>query len=154
MPQLDPAGFSPQLVWLAISFVILYLVMARIALPRIGDVLEARQDRIAHDLDAAASLTKEAEAVLAAYESSMARTRSEAHDVLAEASERRLRDAAARHARLDKRIAEQLRAAEESIAAAKKDALDNIADVAGKIAEAATEKLIGSAPARARRAGR
>ncbi len=154
MPQLDPGGFSPQLVWLAISFVILYLVMARIALPRIGDVLEARQDRIAHDLDAAGSLTAEAESVLAAYEASMARTRSEAHDVLAKASERRARAAAARRAKLDKRIAERLRAAEERIAAAKKDALDNIADVAGEIAEAATEKLIGSAPTRARRARR
>ena len=154
MPQLDPAGYSPQLVWLAISFVILYLVMARIALPRIGDVIEARQDRIAHDLDAAASLTGEAETVLAAYEASMARARSEAHDVLAKASERRARDAAARHARLDKRIAEQLRATEENIAAAKKDALDNISDVAGEIAEAATEKLIGSAPTGARRVGR
>ena len=154
MPQLDPAGYSPQLVWLAISFVILYLVMARFALPRIGDVLEARQDRIAHDLDAAASLTAEAEAVIAAYEASMARTRSEAHEILTEASERRARDAAARRAKLDKRIAERLRAAEERIAAAKKDALDNIADVAGEIAEAATEKLIGSAPTRARRVGR
>ncbi len=150
MPQLDPAGFSPQIVWLAISFVILYLVMARIALPRIGDVIEARQDRIAHDLDAAATLKSEAEAVIAAYEASMAQTRSEAHDILAKASERRARAAAARHAKLDKRIAEQLRAAEERISAAKKDALDNIADVAGEIAEAATEKLIGSAPPRAR----
>ncbi len=84
----------------------------------------------------------------------MARTRSEAHENLAKASERRARDGAARHAKLDKRIAEQLRAAEERIAAAKSDALDNIADVAGEIAEAATEKLIGSAPTRARRARR
>ncbi len=84
----------------------------------------------------------------------MARTRSEAHEILTEASVRRARDAAARRAKLDKRIAKRLRAAEERIAVAKKDALDNIADVAGEIAEAATEKLIGSAPTRARRVGR
>ncbi len=146
MPQLDPAGFSPQIVWLAISFVILYLVMARIALPRIGDVIEARQDRIAHDLDAASALKAEAEVVFGDYERSIAVARSEARDALAKAAEQRARDAAARHARLDKRIAEQLRKAEELIAVAKKDALDNIVDVAGGIAEAATEKLIGVAP--------
>ncbi len=146
MPQLDPAMFSPQLVWLTISFVILYLVMARVVLPRIGDVLEARQDRIAHDLDAAASLNTEAETALAEYEKSLAAARSEARDVLVQAAERRASDAAARSTKLDARIAKRVRAAEARIAAAKQDALDNLAGVAGEIARAATEKLIGAAP--------
>ncbi len=146
MPQLDPAVFSPQLVWLTISFVILYLVMARVVLPRIGDVIEARQDRIAHDLDAAASLKTEAETALAEYEKSLAAARSEARDVLVQAAERRASDAAARSTKLDARIAKRVRTAEARIAAAKQDALDNLAGVAGEIARAATEKLIGAAP--------
>lgn len=146
MPQLDPAVFSSQLVWLTISFVILYLVMARVVLPRIGDVIEARQDRIAHDLDAAASLKTEAETALAEYEKSLAAARSEARDVLVQAAERRASDAAARSTKLDARIAKRVRTAEARIAAAKQDALDNLAGVAGEIARAATEKLIGAAP--------
>lgn len=146
MPQLDPAMFSPQLVWLTISFVILYVVMARVVLPRIGDVIEARQDRIAHDLDAAASLKTEAETALAEYEKSLAAARSEARDVLVQAADRRASDAAARSTKLDARIAKQVRTAEARIAAAKQDALDNLAGVAGEIARAATEKLIGAAP--------
>ncbi len=146
MPQVDSATYVSQIVWLAITFVILYLVMARVALPRIGDVLEARQDRIAHDLDAAASLKAEAEAALGEYEKSIAAARAEALDVLAKAAERRASDAAARQAKFDARIAKQVREAEARIAAAKQDALGDIGGVAGEIAAAATEKLLGIVP--------
>ena len=146
MPQLDPEVFSPQLVWLAISFVVLYVVMARVALPRIAEVLEAREDRIAHDLDAAASLKTEAEAALAEYENSIAAARAKAHGLLAQAAERRAKAAAERHAEFGARVAARLRESEAGIAKAKRDALDSIEGVAGEIARAATEKLIGVAP--------
>lgn len=147
MPQLDTAFFLPQLVWLAITFVILYLVMARLALPRIGEVLEARQDRIAHDLDAAASLRVAAETALAEYQKSIAAARAQAQGVLAQAAELRANEAAGRQAKSDARIAEQLGAAEQRIGAAKRDALDNIERVAVDIARAATARLIGVEPA-------
>ncbi|MFQ5958446.1 MAG: F0F1 ATP synthase subunit B' [Alphaproteobacteria bacterium] len=143
MPQLDPEIFSPQLVWLALSFVVLYLLMARVALPRIGEVLEARQERIAHDLDAAATLKNEAETVLAEYEQAMAKARADAQGVLAQAAEQRAGEADARRAELDARIAGQLGEAETRIAAAKRAAIANLEVVAGDIARAATEKLIG-----------
>ncbi len=146
MPQLDPTVFPPQLVWLVVSFVILYLVMARLALPRIGEVLEARQGRITHDLDTAASLRVEAEAALADYEKSIAAARAQAQGVLAQAAELRANEAAGRQAKSDARIAEQLGEAEQRIGAAKRDALDNIDRVAVDIARAATAKLIGVEP--------
>ena len=143
MPQLDPHVFVPQLVWLAISFVILYLLLARLALPRIGDAIEARQDRIAHDLDAAATLKTEAEAVLRAYERTMAEARSKAQSEIARAAEQCAQESAVRQAELDGRIATQLAEAEQGIAAARGAALASVDALAAEIARAATERLIG-----------
>lgn len=79
MPQLDPEFFGPQLVWLTITFVALYLVLSKLVLPRIGDVLEARQGRIADDLDEAERLRKDSETVLAEYEAALTEAREQAH---------------------------------------------------------------------------
>lgn len=146
MPQLDPQVFSPQLVWLAITFVVLYLLMARVALPRIGEVLEARQDKIAHDLDAAATLKTEAEAVLEEYEEAMAGARSDAQGLLAQAAEERAAEAAGRQAEFDAKIAGQLHDAEVRIAEARKAAIAHVGEVAGEVVRAATAKLIGVEP--------
>ena len=146
MPQLDPTTFAPQLIWLAITFVILYVLMARIALPRIGEVLEARQDRIAHDLDAAATLKAEAEKALAEYEQSLAKSHSEAQSLLSQAAEERTRKATERQAKLDAKIAGQLRDSESRIADARQAAMDNVTEVAKDVARSATGKLIGVEP--------
>lgn len=146
MPQLDSAFFAPQLIWLAITFVILYVLMARVALPRISAVLEARQDRIAHDLDDAASLKAEAEATLAAYEAAMAKAHSEAQTMLAQAADERIGEAAARQAELDDRLASQLADAEARIDEAREAAMASVAEVAGDVARSATAKLIGVEP--------
>ena len=144
MPQLDPEVFSPQLVWLAITFVILYLLMARVALPRIGEVLESRQDKIAHDLDAAATLKTEADTVLAEYEKALAEARAKAQTVLAEAAEARAREAEELMAALNAKLAEQLGEAEARIAKAKHGALASIETVVAEIAQSAAERLIGA----------
>ncbi|NND48972.1 MAG: F0F1 ATP synthase subunit B', partial [Rhizobiales bacterium] len=80
MPQLDFSTYIPQLVWLAISFIALYLLMARVALPRIATVIEERRDRIASDLDEAERSKAESEAAVAAYEAALAEARGKAHD--------------------------------------------------------------------------
>ena len=146
MPQLDSAFFAPQLIWLTITFVTLYVLMARVALPRISEVLEARQDRIAHDLDDAASLKAEAEAALATYEAAMAKAHSEAQGLLAGAAEERAAEAAARQAELDARLAGQLADAEARIDRARAASMTAVAEVAGDAARGATAKLIGVEP--------
>ncbi len=143
MPQLDPEVFSPQIVWLAITFVVLYVLMTRIALPRVGEMLEARQDKITHDLDAAATYKAEAEQVLADYEATMAKARSEAQSMLARAADERAREAARRQAELDARLDEELREAEARIAKAKEDAMAGLERVAGEIARDVAQRLAG-----------
>ena len=68
MPQLDITTFSPQIIWLFITFIILYVLMAKVALPRIGNILEQRQARIDDNLNAAQNLRNEATADAEAYD--------------------------------------------------------------------------------------
>ncbi len=143
MPQLDVSLYPPQIIWLVISFTLLYLAMTRVALPRISEVLEKRRDRIDGDLDKASSLKKEADEVLAAYEESIAEARTQALAVIKEASDRLAEDSTARHAELSATIADQAEAAEATIARAKESALADIGGIAEDITRQAAAKLIG-----------
>jgi F-type H+-transporting ATPase subunit b len=143
MPQLDVSTYASQIFWLIICFSILYYLLSRKALPRVAEILEARQDRIAADLDQAQRLRQEAEAALAQYEQVVARAQDEAHRLLAETQLRLQGDAAARQAELDDRLAKQLAAAEARIAAAKADALRELEEGAVSAAQAAAERLAG-----------
>ncbi len=144
MPQLDTATFAPQLVWLAITFIGLYLILARAVLPRIASVLEARQKRIDGNLEKAETLKVKAEAARAAYEEALEEARLAAHRRLIEAAEVLAREAEERHDALAGKLAEQGKEAEERIGAATRDALKHVHTVAAEIAGAATEKLIGT----------
>ena len=146
MPQLDPSSFASQLVWLTIIFVIFYLVMARVALPRISEVLETRQNRIAYDLETATSLKIEAEKVLAEYEASMAKAHGDSQSLLAQAALERSAEAALRQEELSARIAVQLGDAERRIDEARRAAMAKIGEIAGDVALSATAKLIGIEP--------
>ncbi len=146
MPQLDPGSFASQLVWLVITFGIFYLVMARVALPRVSEVLETRHSRIAYDLETATSLKAEAEGVLAEYEASMANAHAESQSLLAQAAHERAAEAAHRREELGAKIAAQLGDAELRIDEARRAAMANIGDIAGDVAHSAMAKLIGIEP--------
>ena len=105
MPQLDFSSYPPQLIWLAIVFFALYMVLSRLALPSIGGVLEQRRDRIAADLDEAVRLKEESEKALAAYEAALAEAKAKAHAIAQETRDKlngeteRLRPKSRRHCR-------------------------------------------------------
>jgi len=115
MPQLDVSTFAPQLIWLAISFIVLYFLMARIGLPRVGAALEARRRRREEDLERAAQFRREAEAVVAAYESTRAGAREQAQATIRETTERLAATAAERQRELSAVLAERTGAAERDI---------------------------------------
>jgi F-type H+-transporting ATPase subunit b len=143
MPQLDPITFPSQIFWLIILFSTLYWLLSRKALPRVSEILEARQDRIAADLDQAQSLRAEAEETLATYEAQLAAAREEAHRLVAETQARLQAEAAERQADLDVRLGRQLADAERRIAAAREEALKELEEVAVTTAQAAAERLVG-----------
>ena len=145
MPQLDVSTFAPQLVWLAITFVVLYLLMAKLGLPRVSAILDARRKRQDDDLARASELKAEAEAALAAYQKTIADARAEAQATIRERTERFAAEAAEQQRQLAQALGEQTKAAEREIAAAKERAFAEIRNVAIDVARSVTEKLTGSA---------
>ena len=150
MPQLDPAVFTPQLFWLAVSFFVLFILMKWLAAPQIGRAIEARRRQLDGDLGRAAELKAQAEGVLAAYEKALATARGEAQSLLRQSAERLAAEAAERQRELAASLAAQLDAAEQRIAAGKEQALAEVRGIAVDVAGAVVEKLIGSAPDAAR----
>ncbi|MGP1396374.1 MAG: F0F1 ATP synthase subunit B family protein [Inquilinaceae bacterium] len=146
MPQFDPTYFLSQVFWLAITFVLLYLLMARVALPRIAEVLEQRSERIANDLERAEMVKKEADAVVEAYEAALAKARQEAAAVLAQAGQEIAELSAKRQAEFSAKLADQTAAAEERIGRAKREAQAHVRDIAVDVASDIAGKLIGRAP--------
>ena len=145
MPQFDPAFFAPQLFWLAVTFITLYVLMAKVALPKIGAVLDERQRKIDDNLDKAAQLKAEAQAAVAAYEKALSESRAHAHRVIKEASERLAKQAEERTRELTAKLAEQIKAGEARIGAAKDQALANVREVAIEVAGATVSRLVGGA---------
>jgi len=143
LPQLNPATFPPQLVWLAIIFATLYWLMARKALPRVGEVLQERQDRITDDLEKAQALRDESNAVMQAYERAVAEARANAQQVVNGAAAEVAKITADRQAALQADLAARTRAAEERILAAKNQALANIRNVAAEVASDIARRVAG-----------
>jgi F-type H+-transporting ATPase subunit b len=143
VPQFDPNTFLPQLFWLIVTFGLLYVILSRALLPRIAGVLEARQERIDDDLDRAAAVKDEAEAILAAYNKTMADGKAEAQGLLRQAAEEMAAEGAKRHEELAAKLAGEVGAAEARILEAKTAAVGNIGQVAGEVAQATIQRLIG-----------
>lgn len=146
MPQLIPGDIAPQVIWLAIVFVVLYIAFSKIALPKIGDVLDERAGRLNGDLDRAAELRKRSEATRAAYEAELAKARAEAQTSAAEVAARMTALADQKQTALARQLADEGKAAEARIAQAKAQAMTGLRQTAAELATAATLKLTGTAP--------
>jgi F-type H+-transporting ATPase subunit b len=146
MPQFDPSTFASQIFWLAATFVLLYYLLSRLALPRIAEVLEERSERIADDLERAAAFRKEPDAVVETYQQALAKARSEAALVMAEASQEMAAVSAKRQAEFSAKVAADIKAAEERIARAKAEAAARVQEIAGEAVRDIAAKLTGRSP--------
>jgi F-type H+-transporting ATPase subunit b len=145
-PPFEPQTFASQLVWLAIAFVLLYVLMSRLALPRVASIIEDRQKRIADDLADAERLKQESDAAVAAYEKALADARARAQTIANETREKQQAQADATRKTLEAGLNAKLAEAEKSIAATKQAAMANVRAIAEDAARAIIERLIGTAP--------
>jgi F-type H+-transporting ATPase subunit b len=146
-PPFEAQNFPSQLLWLAVTFVLLYALMSRIALPRIGSILAVRSKHIADDLAGAQRFKEQSDAAHAAYEKSLADARARAQAIAAETHAKQAAAAEATNKRLEAELHERLAAAEQSIAATRTAAMGNVGAIAADTASAIVERLIGTAPA-------
>src|ERR1700748_2217966 len=135
-PPCDPSTFASQLVSLVIAFVALYVIVSRIALPRVGGVVDARQNKIEADLAEAQKLKDESEAALKAYESELAAARSRAQAIGAETREKLNAASEAERQSLKDKLAHKLADAEKTIAATRASAMGNVRGIATDAAAA------------------
>ena len=146
-PPFETQNYPSQLVWLALTFVLLYVLMAKVALPRIGSILAERSKRIADDIAAAQRLKERSDAAHAAYEKALADARARAQGIANSMRERQAEAAEEINKRLEAELHERLAAAEKSIAATRNAAMGNVGAIAADTASAIVERLIGKAPA-------
>jgi F-type H+-transporting ATPase subunit b len=144
MPQLHSHTFPSQIFWLVVSFALLYWLMAKVVLPRIEKIIEERRNRLDEDLEKAAQMKNEAEAVIAAYQKALADARMQAQAVVKETSDRLAAEAGERQRAAAAEIQQRTSEAEGRIAAAKTQALGQVRDIAVDVAKAAAARLTGA----------
>jgi F-type H+-transporting ATPase subunit b len=145
-PPFDATTFASQLLWLVITFVALYLLMSRVALPRIGTILENRRQRIDGDFAEAQKLKDRSDAAIAAYEKALAEARARAQALANETIQKQTAAADANRKDLDVRLNAHIAEAEKTIAATRAAAMTNVKGIASEAAAAIVERLTGAMP--------
>lgn len=148
MPQLDPTSYGNQIFWLVMALVAIFLILTRIALPRIGAVLAERKGTITNDLAAAEELKLQAQAAEDAYQKALSDARVEAARILAETRAEIQADLAAALAEADAQITARTAVAEGHIAEIRASALDAVTEVAKDTAKELVLAFGGKSDAR------
>jgi F-type H+-transporting ATPase subunit b len=145
-PPFQAEHFPSQLLWLALAFLLLYVLMAKIALPRVGAIFAERSKRIGDDIAAAERLKERSDAAHAAYEKSLADARGSARGIANATRESEAAAADETNKRLEAQLHERLAAADRSIADRRATAMASVGTIAAETAAAIVERLIGKAP--------
>lgn len=147
MPQLDISTWPNQIFWLTVTLVVIYLILSRVALPRIGAVLAERKGTITNDLAAAEELKLKAVAAEKAYNDALVAARSEAGKIVASAKADIQKDLDAATAKADVEIAAKATESEKTIADIRQGAVAAVTEVARDTARELVIALGGTAEA-------
>lgn len=145
-PPFESSTFASQLVSLAIFFVLLYVIVSKLALPKVGGAIEARQNKIEGDLAEAQKLKDQSDAALKAYESELAAARSRAQAIGNESRDKANAQAEVERKALEEQLAKKLAEAEKTIASTRTAAMSNVRGIAADTAGAIVQRLTGIVP--------
>lgn len=147
-PPFQTDTFASQLFWFAIAFVALYVIMSRLAIPRVGGIIDARRQSVEGDIAEAKRLKDSSDAAIAAYEKALADARGRAQALANETREKYAAEAEAARKELDAALNTRIAEAEQTIATRRTAAMSNVSDIAIEAAAAIVERLAGTAPAK------
>lgn len=142
-PPFDSTTFASQLVWLAITFGLFYVLMSKVVLPRIGGILETRHEKIGRDLEEANRLKVESEAAGAAYEKSLSEARRKAQAIASDTRAQLAASLDAKRHEAESGLSAKIAEAETRIAEIKSKALAEVDGIAVETAETLVASLIG-----------
>jgi F-type H+-transporting ATPase subunit b len=148
-PPFNAATYPSQILWLVITFGLFYLFLKRVAMPRLGDIIDVRNDRIAQDLDQAARLKGEADAAVAAYEQELAEAKAKANAIGQQASDAAKAEAEEARKKVEAELDKKLGEAEARIASIKANAMKEVGTIAEDTASAIVEALVGGKTSKA-----
>ncbi|RUU88202.1 F0F1 ATP synthase subunit B [Mesorhizobium sp. M7A.F.Ca.MR.176.00.0.0] len=148
-PPFDPATFPSQLLWLAIIFGLFYLFLKRVVMPRVGGIIDVRNDRITQDLDQAAKLKGEADAAVAAYEQELAEAKTKANAIGQQANDAAKAEADTARKKVEAALDAKLGEAEARISSIKANAMKEVGSIAEDTASAIVEALVGGKASKA-----
>ena len=141
LPQFDLSTWSSQIFWLVVTFGLLYFVLAKFILPRIGEGISERGDRIADDLDAASRMQKEADQASVTYDRVMAAAKAKAHNI-AETTRKSVTDGIEKDIEAaEAEFAKKQEVADERITASRNAAMAHVDVVAAETVEAIVGKI-------------
>lgn len=137
----DPTYFASQLFWLTVLFGLLYFVLSRFILPKLGGVIEKRVDTIANDLDEAARMSDQAAEAEQALELRIATARANARETADKARAKFDQEMADASAATDEELATKLAVAETRISEMRTKAMSNVSAIATDATTMLTEKF-------------
>ncbi len=147
MPQLDQISeiYASQLLWLAIFFGAIFIVIGLGMLPKIQSTVDARDAKIAADLESARGAREAADALEEGYRAEMDKSRAEAARLAANAKADAAKSTEQSIATADAAMATKVDVAIASIAQAKAKALSEIEAVATEATQGLVERVAGLA---------
>jgi len=148
MPQLDISAFAPQIIWLIITFLILYVLMSKIALPRIGNILEQRQARIDDNLEMAQNLRKESDVDAESYEKTIEEAQEKARRIIQETANEMSIESSRRQEELGIQLSNELEVAEDRISEVKVATIKKIHELAEGVTSDIMKTLIEEKPSK------
>ena len=143
MPQLNPEFWVSQIVWLILTFGILYIVLSKLILPKISDNLESRKSQILENIEMAETQREESEKKLKEFEKIIIESKREAKNYFNEARQKILNDINSKRAALEKDIDEEISAAEQEVNNLKNTSSEKIKNIAIETSSELIKRLIG-----------